>query len=74
VSGRILAAGGRTLGTAFDDLVVDIATGPRVLFVPTAAGDPAAAIVSFYDAYAHRAEPPLQPLASGGPPSARPVP
>jgi peptidase E len=57
VSGRILAAGGRTLGTAFDDLVLELAPGPRVLFVPTAAGDPASAIVSFYDAYAHRAEP-----------------
>ena len=57
MSGRILAAGGRFLGTTFDDLVLELAPGPRVLFVPTAAGEPAAAIVAFYEAFARRAEP-----------------
>lgn len=57
MSGRILAAGGRFLDTAFDDLVLELASGPRVLFVPTAAGEPPSAIVAFYDAFARRAEP-----------------
>lgn len=57
MAGRILAIGGHALGTVFDDLVLDLATGPRVLFVPTAAGDPESRIVSFYAAFARRAEP-----------------
>jgi hypothetical protein len=34
VAGSILGIGGFALGTAFDDLVLDLARGPRVLFVP----------------------------------------
>jgi peptidase E len=41
----------------FDDVILDLAHGPRMLFVPTPAGDPVSAIVAFYDAFARRAEP-----------------
>jgi dipeptidase E len=57
VPGRILAIGGSSLGTAFDELVLDLADGPRVLFVPTPAGDLERATLAFYDAFARRAEP-----------------
>jgi peptidase E len=57
MAGRILAIGGLSLGSAFDDLVLELAEGPRVLFVPTPAGAPAARIVSFYSSFASRAEP-----------------
>ncbi len=49
--------GGYSLGTAFDELVLELARGPRVLFVPTAAGESATAVVSFYASFAGRAEP-----------------
>ena len=55
--GRILAIGGFSLGTELDDLVLELARGPRVLFVPTAAGDPARMVLAFYDSFASRAEP-----------------
>jgi dipeptidase E len=57
VAGRILAIGGFSLGTAFDDVVLDLAAGRRILFVPTPAGMPEKAIVSFYSSFARRAEP-----------------
>jgi peptidase E len=57
VPGRILAIGGFSLGTAFDDLVLDLADGPRVLFVPTPAGDPQRVVLAFYESFAWRAEP-----------------
>jgi peptidase E len=57
VPGRILAIGGFSLGTAFDELVLDLADGPRVLFVPTPAGDPERAVLAFYESFARRAEP-----------------
>ena len=49
--------GGWALGSRFDDLVLDLAEGPRVLFVPTPATWPESTIVSFYDSFARRAEP-----------------
>ena len=55
--GRILAIGGFSLGTRFDDFVLELARGPRVLFVPTAAGDPQRMVIAFYDSFAGRAEP-----------------
>jgi peptidase E len=57
VPGRILAIGGSSLGTRFDDLVLELAGGPRVLFVPTAAGDPQRMVVAFYESFGRRAEP-----------------
>jgi peptidase E len=57
VPGRILAIGGFSLGTAFDELVLDLADGPRVLFVPTPAGEPERAVLAFYESFARRAEP-----------------
>ena len=54
--GRILAIGGPSLGTAFDDLVLELG-GPRVCFVPTPSADPDARLVSFYESFARRAEP-----------------
>jgi peptidase E len=49
--------GGWALGTRFDDLVLELAGGPRVLFVPTAASHPESTLVSFYESFASRAEP-----------------
>ena len=49
--------GGWALGSRFDDLVLDLAKGPRVLFVPTPATWPESTIVSFYESFARRAEP-----------------
>jgi len=57
VTGRILAIGGFSLGTAFDDLVLELAAGPRVLFVPTAAGRADEVTDAFYASFASRAEP-----------------
>jgi len=57
VPGRILAIGGLSLGTRFDDLVLDLAEAPRVLFVPTPAGDPQRLLIPFYESFARRAEP-----------------
>lgn len=57
VPGRILAIGGFSLGSPFDDLVLDLATGPRILFVPTAAGDPQRVVAAFYESFGRRAEP-----------------
>jgi len=57
VPGRILAIGGFSLGTRFDDFVLELARGPRVLFVPTAAGDPQRMVIAFYESFAGRAEP-----------------
>ena len=57
VPGRILAIGGFSIGTPFDDLALDLAGGVRVLFVPTAAGDPHRMLVAFYESFARRAEP-----------------
>jgi hypothetical protein len=49
--------GGYSLGTAFDDLVLELAGGPRVRFVPTASTHSEAALVSFYESFGRRAEP-----------------
>jgi peptidase E len=57
VDGRILAIGGFSLGTRFDELVLDLAGGPSILFVPTAASDQQSQILSFYASFARRAEP-----------------
>jgi dipeptidase E len=53
---RILAIGGYSLGSPFDDLVLELA-GPRVCFVPTASAYPETMLLSFYDSFASRAEP-----------------
>jgi peptidase E len=49
--------GGFSLGTAFDELVLDLARGPRVLFVPTAAEDARRVSIAFYESFGPRAEP-----------------
>jgi dipeptidase E len=54
--GHVLACGGSSLGTALDDLVLEVG-GPRVCLVPTASGYPETALVSFYDSFVSRAEP-----------------
>ena len=54
--GHILAGGGSSLGGPFDDLVLELG-GPRVCFVPTASATPETRLVSFYESFAHRAEP-----------------
>ena len=56
MAGRILAIGGFSLGTAFDELVLELAGGPRILFVPTAAGSPETMLAAFHDSFAERAE------------------
>ena len=56
--GRILAIGGFSLGTRFDDVVLELSRGPRVLFVPTAAGDPQRMVIAFYDSFAGERSPP----------------
>jgi dipeptidase E len=56
VSGQVLASGGFSLGTAFDDLVLELA-GPRICFVPTASAYPETVLVSFYESFAARSEP-----------------
>ena len=53
--GQVLASGGFSLGSRFDDLVLE-RSGPRVCFVPTASSDPEARLVSFYESFARRAE------------------
>jgi len=55
VPGRILAIGGLSLGTAFDDLVLELG-GPRVCFVPTPSAHPETSLVSFYGSFARRGE------------------
>jgi dipeptidase E len=47
--------GGRTPGSKLDDLVLELG-GPKVLFVPTAAGDSDERLVSFYEVFGPRAE------------------
>lgn len=51
-----MAAGGRTLGTPVDDVVLGLARGRRICSVPTASMEPADGLVRFYDAFAHKAE------------------
>jgi dipeptidase E len=54
--GRILAFGGSSLGSRFDDLVLELG-GPRVCAVPTASASPESALLPFYESFATRAEP-----------------
>ncbi len=54
--GQVLAIGEFSLGSRFDDLVLQLA-GPRVCFVPTASAYPETMLVSFYESFASRAEP-----------------
>ena len=56
MAGRILAIGGYSLGTRFDDLILELAGGPRVLFVPTAATAPEFTLASFHESFGRRAE------------------
>jgi dipeptidase E len=56
VPGRILAIGGPSLGSRFDELVLELA-GPRVCFVPTASEYPEEVTLSFYESFAARSEP-----------------
>ena len=54
---QIVAIGGARPGTALDDYVLELARGPRVCVVPTAAMESESLLVMFYEAFAHRAEP-----------------
>ena len=54
--GQILAIGGFSLGTRFDDLVLEL-SGPRVCYIPTASACPEIGLGSFYESFAGRAEP-----------------
>jgi dipeptidase E len=56
VSRQILALGGAADGTALDDLILDLAGGPRICFVPTATGDDDWGVVRFYERFGARAE------------------
>jgi dipeptidase E len=56
VSRKILALGGGAEGTAVDDLILELAGGPRVCFVPTATGDDDWGVVRFYERFGSRAE------------------
>ena len=56
MAGRILAIGGFSLETDFDDLILELAGGPRILFVPTAAGSRDNVLLPFYASFARRAE------------------
>jgi len=47
--------GGFALGSALDDVVLELG-GPKVLFVPTAAADDDSRVVDFYASFGHRAE------------------
>jgi peptidase E len=67
---RILAIGGYSLGTRFDDLILELA-GPRVLFVPTAASAPERAVLSFYESFAPRARPSHVAFSPWPPPGLR---
>jgi peptidase E len=51
----IVAGGGKTLGSAVDDFLLELG-GPRICFVPTALGDAHWAMVAFYESFGHRAE------------------
>jgi dipeptidase E len=51
-----VAAGGRALGTPVDDFVLGLARGRRVCAVPTADMERDDSLVSFYDAFAGKAE------------------
>jgi peptidase E len=53
---HIVAAGGRTLGTPVDDLVLGLARGRRVCTVPTANMEPDWGLVLFYEAFSRKAE------------------
>jgi dipeptidase E len=55
VAPRILAIGGWALGSALDDVVLELG-GPKVLFVPTAAADDDSRVVEFYASFGGRAE------------------
>jgi hypothetical protein len=68
VPGRILAIGGFSLGSAFDDLVLELAGGPR-LFVPTASSYPETMLDAF-STRASRVEPSRRTRCSTrGPPA-----
>jgi peptidase E len=56
VTGRVLAIGGFSLGTSFDDHVLELAGGTRVLFVPTAARAKERVLLDFYRAFGRRAQ------------------
>jgi dipeptidase E len=65
--------GGFSLGSRFDDLVLELADGPRILFVPTPVGDAADRVVSFYASFASRAEPSHVPFTPWPPEDLRRV-
>lgn len=56
MSRKILALGGGVEGAALDDLVLELAGGPRICFVPTATGDDDWGVVRFYERFGGRAE------------------
>jgi peptidase E len=56
VSRQILALGGGVDGSALDDLILELAGGPRICFLPTASGDDHWGVVRFYERFGGRAE------------------
>ena len=56
MSRQILALGGGADGTALDDLILELAGGPKICFMPTASGDHDWPLVRFYERFALRAE------------------
>lgn len=55
--GRVLAIGGTSLGARFDDLILELAGGPSVCFVPTASARADQKLLSFYESFTGRAYP-----------------
>ena len=56
MSRRILALGGQADTAGVEELILELAGGPRVCFVPTASGDDSWGIVRFYERFGPRAE------------------
>jgi peptidase E len=56
VPGQVLAIGGFSLGSRFDDLVLELG-GRRVCLVPTASAYAETMLVSFYESFARRGDP-----------------
>ena len=56
MSRQILALGGGIDGTAVDDLILELAGGPRICYLPTATGDQEWGIVRFYERFGSRAD------------------
>lgn len=55
MSRQILALGGGADGAALDDLILEVAGGSKICFVPTATGDGDGGVVRFYERFGSRA-------------------